>query len=220
MSVQMTQSNVVVVANQFNPSIFSQVWLIKNDILSEDDFRQDCVFAPMLAQVHSQEFNLMVVPDQLQFAPRLHREKGGDLILAKVGKIVESLPHTPYVAVGLNFNWLIDPEDEGVGTFSRHLFYREDIPLYPEFDVEDARFGGYLSRDILGCRLKLDIKPVIIEQAGTEEKKELIKFAFNFHRPLCENNRVEHILDHLRRWDEAYVLAGKIISSVDGGRKT
>ena len=220
MSVRMTQSNVVIVASQFNPSIFSQIWLIKSGILSEDDFGKECMFAPMVAQVHSREFNLVVVPDQLQFAPLRHPEKGRELVVSKVGKIVETLPHTPYIAAGLNFNWLIDPEEEGVGNFSRHLFYREDIDilLFPEFDVEDARFGGYLSRDILGCRLKLDIKPVTIEQASKGEKQELLKFAFNFHRPLSENNKVEQILDHLRRWNEAYELASNIVNGVSDRR--
>ena len=38
MSSELINSNVVIAAQQFNPTVFSQIWLLRNKILRKDDW--------------------------------------------------------------------------------------------------------------------------------------------------------------------------------------
>src|SRR5207253_8065118 len=102
-AMELLGQNVVVTANQFNPSIVTQFWLVKEGVASENEFEGSCIFTEGVSQVQTKTFQLVVVPQMLQFTPSPDAEKQGDLASAKVGKIVRALPHTPYTAIGLNF---------------------------------------------------------------------------------------------------------------------
>jgi hypothetical protein len=82
------------------------------------------------------------------------------------------------------------------------------------FDADDARFGAYFSKHTLGCRLKLDIKPVIIQAEG--ESREQVQFAFNFHLDLPQEEVVATLLGHLRNWDAASAEATRIVTQAIG----
>lgn len=211
MKFEMTQANVVIVARQFNPSVFSQNWLMKNKILLEEDFPPQWVYSPPLVDIPSKRFHLSVLPEQLQFAPVPSSEGSPELLLSKVGKIIETLPHTPFVAAGLNFVWQVSHETESTAEIARGAFFKKETSLFRHFDAEDARFGAYMSRDALGCRLRLDIKPITLTGSGVSEGR--IQFAFNFHKELTEEIKVEGILDLLGKWNEAWSLAKTILDS-------
>lgn len=213
MIAEMTQANVVIIARQFNPSIFSQYWLIKNGILLEEDFPAGWVYSPMFVDVPSRGFHLVVLPEQLQFAPSPPSEASQGLLASKVGGIVETLPHTPYTAAGLNFVWQIAHESLSVADLTRRAFFKTESPVFRHFDTEDAQFGAYMSKDALGCRLNLDVKPVILTRGEISEGR--LQFSFNFHKDLSEENKVERILDLLGKWSEAWKLASVIFESLD-----
>ena len=146
--------------------------------------------------------NVVILPDQLQFTPDPVEDATGKLVLDKVGRIATLLPHTPYAAAGLNFVWHLLPDPPGFGEFCRSLFFR-DNPLFSAFEQGDARYGGYLSKNTLGTRLKLDVRPV---KATAPDGTEVLQFAFNFNLDLRRNPAaVEQIIALLGRWDEAKV---------------
>lgn len=213
MTIDPAKSNVVVAARQFNPSIFKQLWLVKNDIVDEDDFGDGCWFSDPAVNVETGRFGLLVVPPQLQFVPKVSPEEQERLIVEKVGAVVGALPHTPYTAVGLNFFWHLRPEVSDVPALTRRLFHVPEKPLFRQFESQDARFGGYFSKDILGCRLKLDIKPILLPSAEEEEKIEVLQFAFNFHLDVPQegDDAVRCIHRQLEHWDEARTEATRIV---------
>ena len=214
MGTDLVHANVVLVARQFNPTIFSQTWLTRHGLVSEDDFSNgaESLFTPPVVQVRSREFVLLVLPEQLQFAPDAAVEDQGKLVLEKVGTIVTLLPETPYTAVGLNYHWHLVPERAHIARVCRALFFRTN-PLYECFDQDDARFGGYLSKDVFGGRLKLDIKPI---RVGTPaEMEERLQLAFNFHADLSRENPVDQIREMLGSWDRAKDHARQIVSGVE-----
>lgn len=213
MILALDMSNVVIVSNSFNVSIFSQIWLIKNGIMNEDDFSKGYLFSPMAVQTESNDFSLLVVPERLQFTLRDLSEKAPDLIMSKVGKIVETLPHTPFKSVGLNFNWCADSETQPFDQFNHSLFWKEKSPLYEAFNQENARFGAYMSQDFMNFRLKLDIKP--ITRKTPDGTVELLQFAFNFHRDLEPESAKSQILDTLKSWSDAKKTASEIISKIN-----
>ncbi len=200
MSFELVASNAVIAARQFNPSVIGQLWLVRNGILKEDDFCTGCLYADTVVQVKSREFDLMVIPQQCQFAPKVDRAHEQGLLVDKVGTIARLLPHTPYRAIGLNFIWHLSLEAADIHSISRDLFFKEDGPLHHEFDIENARYGAYMSKDMWGGRLKLDVKPITVD--SDEKQTEKIQFAFNFNRDVVdEEDPVACIEQVLQQWN-------------------
>jgi len=73
-----------------------------------------------------------------------------------------------------------------------------------------------MSKDTVGCRLKLEIKPITATRvAQPEEILRLMQFAFNFHLDLKDRpDPVAGILPFLAQWDEVRDEAERIIHSV------
>jgi len=206
-------SVAVIVANHFNPSIFKQGWLTKLGVVGPDDLLEEGnLFSDTVAQVRSKYFHMLVLPGQMQFVPAVLPEQEEELLLDKVGSIVRELPHTPYTAIGLNFNWQLSPNDGDMGRLTRELFTTPDRPLYQRFGGDNARFGAYLSKDFGLFRLKLDVRPVHLAEG--EETHYRLQFLFNFHSSV---DGAEQIVERLGHWNEIRQEAREILESVEPG---
>jgi hypothetical protein len=209
--------NVVVIARNLNPSLFSQLWLVKQKIVNEEDFAPNCTFSQFFTQVFTPDFQLLVVPDRLQFTLTEKSKDNTEFIKEKVGTIIRNIPHTPYKAVGTNFNWFVvpDPPVDFV-EFMHKLFVKQEIPIYDQFSESDARFGAYLSKDIFGARLRLDIKPV----RPTDPEKynnvnEMLQLVFNYQLDLAEGVRIiDTMLEFLDQWNQMKNYSEKLVSIV------
>ncbi len=214
MSILLAGANVIVAARQFNPSVFNPVWFARSGLFIESDFGAGHVIGDGLVQISNPLFQMLVLPSQLQFAPDEKVANQQQLIEEKVGGIVQTLPHTPYVAIGLNFVWHMRDERVEVERLSRELFFKADSELYRRFDTEDARFGAYLSRDLRGCRQKLDIKPISLDES-TNLNMQVIQFAFNYHRELTDAEEpVRQIHEMLERWNEFREESRQLVESL------
>lgn len=173
------------------------------------------MYSEAVVQLRTPQFLLFVLPNQLQFTPGEQVQDQQGLIQEKVGRIVERLPHTPYTAVGLNFVWHVRDDEAGIEQLSRELFFKTDSELCRCFDAPDAKFGMYLSRDLFGCRLKLDIKPIVVNGSDQPEMQRL-QFAFNFHKDLADSGEpVRQIQEMLGRWDEIAAESRRIVKSLE-----
>jgi hypothetical protein len=214
---ELVGSSVVVVAQNFNPSVTSQLWLVRNGVVAEGDFLPGCIFTDLLVQVRTRRFSLLFTPEQFQFVPALSEENPHALMQETIGRIIETLPHTPYRALGLNFTWHLTPDGGDVAALSRRLFFITGRPLFRDFDAPDASFGSYLSRDLLGFRLKLDVKPVSVPPPATEPAQRL-QLLYNFHADLPEGEQaVARLQQHFRRWGEAAEVARRSVASISEG---
>jgi len=190
----------VVIRAQFNISIFNQFWLVEKGIFSQIDFQENpYTFTPLISQGESKFFHLTVVPDRLILNIKPDAEKVQKIISDKTVKIVEELPHLRYTAIGFNHNYICTSEDN-VENVSRALFFSENKPLSKIFDTPDARYGAYYSKDFLGCRLKLDFKPV--DYVKDEILEAGIRCNFNYHLQLNDNSKIQDIIEFLNRWEE------------------
>lgn len=215
MKLNLVDSNVVVVANQFNPSVFSQLWLTKHGLATEEEVDgPDCVFTNVFAQVITPRYALVVTPNHLQLMVRPDVDEQQRLVQDKIGKVVELLPHTPFTAVGLNFRYHARPEKQSVHSLTRRLFFVESSPLHRAFDMPDARFGGYLSKDILDCRLRLEVKPIFSPFDETSSSEDLLLFGFNFHHDISEIAREDPIKEATGKWNQALSEARSIAEAV------
>lgn len=193
---------VVLLARLFNPSVLSQMWLSRNGILdAEGTVKSNSIFAENLVQIVTDEFVLAVLPDQLQFIPNVAPDAQQMLVQAKLGAIINKLPHVPYRAVGLNFNWHMIPDDGDVPTVTRQLFAGRSDGVFERFSDPNARFGTYLSKDFGPFRMKVDIKPVNVETMDGD-KEDRIQFGFNFHAALPQDqDAAKAALDRLSHWN-------------------
>jgi hypothetical protein len=216
--MELANSNVVIAARHFNPSILTQMWLVRRGVVREEEFGAASIFTEHLCQVNTQRFNLLVVPDMLQFAADPSVAQEDALIAERVGGLVDALPHTPYTGIGLNFTWH-EASKEATTALTRRLFFRPDVPPYTRFDVPDARFGSYLSKGFRTARLKLDIKPITVRRPEVPPEERL-QFLFNFHKDLGGDGdtAVTDIHESLRLWGEAKRESESIVADAIGRR--
>ncbi len=215
MNTVMENSSIVIIAKDFNLSIFKPLWLMKNNIFREEELKGDIVITPPAVQIPSTNFQFMVLPDRIQFSiPRQYPDAQSD-INRIVGGIVMKLPHTPYTAIGLNFQYLVAPESgDAPDNWERTLFASPVSNKLEGVETKSARYGSYLSFDTLGMRLKIDIKPT---NAGRNIEalcnswhygQELIRIHFNFHTDVTNTEApAELVADKLRKWTEAFTLS-------------
>lgn len=229
MSANLTACSAVLVAHDVNMSIFKPVWLGRQEILTEEELTGEVIVTPALVRIPTDRFELLILPDRIQMRPAQKCDKAQASLLRVLGGIVTKLPHTPFTALGLNFEYMIRPS-EGVDFGERNeeqfaaAFSRGSTPEAQE----DIRFGAYFALDVLGMRLRADFKPVQVESRvdaeGLESPApcEAMRAKFNFHRDLVAPGSelpasAGEILEMLGAWDSAAAYVSGLASGALGG---
>ena len=155
-------SSTVLVANDVNVSIFKSAWFGRNQVISEDEMLDDVLISPGIVQIPTRNFQVIIVPNRIQFfLPPQRFDVGQQEIDRVLGTIVRLLPHTPYTAIGLNFEYIVTPPSaDTFYEWNRKWFSAPLVEKFPEAKDKTSRFGSYFSMDSLEMRLKIDIKPV------------------------------------------------------------
>jgi hypothetical protein len=209
-------SNSVVLAENLNPSIFKETWLVKEGVFKEKEIEKGSFFTPTAVNVLTPHVDLLVVPERLQLTFKTD-EKQDEILMKTIGNIVEALPHTPYKAIGFNFNWVAEPMDQNKFPKTlKEMFLSDKNPLRNTFNTEDARFGMYVSKDELEMRLRLNIKPII----GSDEKKgkAALSFHFNFNKDISNSEKaVDIILETVKKWLATKKISEDIVKEVSQG---
>src|SRR5262245_17831299 len=127
MAAEQKTALAVITAQQFNPTIFDHHWVGRIVGLAEDYFHPERSFySPQVASCQARQFNLLVLPDRLQFEPQVEQTgEDAELIRRVVGSVVSALPHTPYTALGLNFAWALRSPGRLNPEISRRLFFND-----------------------------------------------------------------------------------------------
>jgi len=175
-------------------------------VVHEDEFAEGSLFTEMAVQAEARDFRLVAMPEMIQFALKTSAASPGELVRERVGGIATALPHMAYKAIGMNFHWRAEVE-EGIDFAAEvhRMFVPQHSPLYNLFEQGGARFGGYMSKDVFGVRLKLDVKPVKREADG--RLVEGLVYQFNFHLDLDQDDPLLGIQGALERWEDAEELA-------------
>jgi len=196
MPTEIESENIVVIASKFNPSIVTERWLERHEVLLPEDEVARAVCLPVFAQIQAASFSLVVTDDKLIFTwPDQHG--GLPRAIDQVTRIVQALPETPYSGAGVNFLWATRNIAGGISDYSRRMFGPNDGPLAQHFASPDAKFGSYMSVGLGNCRLRLDIKPVTEVRDG--EASEAINLSFNYHFNAPSDNPRDAIVDFLER---------------------
>jgi hypothetical protein len=215
------EKTLVIVANDVNISIFKPWWLIKNNIIREEEIAGDVIVSPVAISVPTAEFVLGIFPNRIQMAFPLHGTNMQENIIRVAAQIIKKLPHTPYTGIGLNFNYFVSPEQKDIFEWSKIHFatdFANKVSLGPE---TKPKYGSYFSFDTLGGRLKLDIKPVVADEAISSlvaewsRGKDMMRANFNFHYEIdIRKDSIDKIVDVLSMWTGAQKASEKIISQL------
>jgi len=205
-------SGIVLTAQSFNPSIFTETWLDRNDIIRADSLEGLRVFSPEIAQFQTKEAQVLVIPPKTQITFRIHEITGEFEIPRKIAiRTVELLPHTPYQALGLNFDFFVSfPDEKDFNAYNRTLLGTGDYQLLQEFSAADAKFGRYFSKDHGDARLRLDIKPV----KGGPHNKDLLQFSFNFHHDVTRidlSERAKRLIELIDNWASLQNYSARLV---------
>ena len=211
--IEKALASIVVTAQAFNPSIFSEKWLNENGLVDLSALSGVRLFSPEIAQFQTEKFSVLTLSPKLQVSFDITKPEKIDTAPRQfVGKVVRLLPHTPFLALGINFDFFVSQQKgDDFGKYCQALFSPGNSALLKEFHAPDVRFGQYLSKNIGNARLKLDAKPVRIEP----EKRELLQFSFNFHHDLAtieQNTRADELHKLLDTWESLYAYAMKLVA--------
>ena len=116
-------AGIVVTAQTFNPSIFSETWLTQNGIIPADAFVGLKLVSSEVAQFQTLSVQVLVIPPKMQITFAIHEDAADTMFPRKVAtQTVELLPHTPYQSLGLNFDFFVSqPASEEFGPYNRAL---------------------------------------------------------------------------------------------------
>ena len=211
--IELKDCNIVIIANNFNTSIINTVWLYKNNIFSEKEI-QGSTSLPIMVEVQAKDYIFHLIPDRLQFSVNPMYEAAKELLISKIGKLIQLLPHTPFSAAGLNFTYHVKPSDEDISKLSRSLFCNNQSKLFNNLTTDDVRFGGYFSKNLIGTRFRLDAKPITISKKAIKE--EFLQFSYNFNINLnVDDSNTTKIIDLFNKWDEAKKICNKLTSNIN-----
>jgi len=213
--LECNQITAVLIANSFNLSIFQQIWLINNEIVTQDEFNSgNNFFTPAAVSVQTSEYDLLIVPDRAQLVIPPKASDSNQIIQRVIGGIIRTLPHTPYTAAGLNFTYIIKLSDpKALVEKCKNIFVSKDNPLSEDFASDDARFGIYLSVDIFGIRLRLDIKPIRLNVDGNDA----LQLAFNANSDSSDIESINQLLNQSKEiYDYTFSLTEKLHKKLEG----
>lgn len=214
MEKELKIQSIVVLAQSFNTTIFNPHWLLKHGFFKETEIQPESIFTQNLTHVVTKKYNLLVVPEQLQFNAGPESTDFANDIRIILLPIINKLLEIPYKAIGINLNWLVKDEKKDIQTLTKELFFNQQSRLFAAFESGDPRFGAYLSKDFNNTRLKLDIKPVHINLNDNTNTviTEHILCNFNFHLDL--NNpysATEDLIQTIQAWETFKKESEKII---------
>lgn len=146
-------------------------------------------------------------------------KKGGTFenCINNVFKSIIQKTNVLYSAIGFNSGWFISDSEALFSEFNRNFFTKEILksPLYDFFNEPNARFGTYMSKDFLGSRLKLDVKPIqVVDENSPLDGSEFLFFRFNYHKELEREDKHQQLIEILSKWNTYSEETHKIISSI------
>ncbi len=215
----------IIVVGDFNPAIFSPDWLERNSLIGTEDADaaregtegREMIVSKQVATFETGWFALQVVDNRLSLA-----SKGGlspafkDLAVG----IIQLVPHTPVVAVGLNFMGDFKPKSEDDYYRVGDVFAPKAIwnALYPDHMAGLAELTILLQQGVRGKPPETkDEKRITVRPSA--KIKYGVHLSFNDHRDVraTEDNirpaeRVAAIIDE--QWESTWKDAIRAFDSM------
>lgn len=173
-------ANIIILASNYNPSIVSKEWLHNKGIFTEA--AGNFVHTPVFALVESENFNLVVDEQRFQLTVKKVTQDNLSISGGITQRFVDSLPETPYKAVGLNYQYTLP---------------RPRCDLGIILSVNDAKISKLLSATYeIGATIVFEFQKFIVTFAVAPSlgKEQQIKMSFNFHSDVANAAEVKERL--------------------------
>ncbi|MDI9366219.1 MAG: hypothetical protein QM541_14780 [Flavobacterium sp.] len=209
MTLNLIEKNIVILGI-FKPNLFDKLFFIKNNLADESHFTDKSVFIPELSIIDTNEFIVNITQNRIVINTKnANINNNIQNIAASIIINTDSIIN----AIGYNLKWVLFIE-QNLNKFSKQLFFSDNNKTINNyFNSEDTEYGYYVSKDYEYSRLKLDIKPSIIQKIDTNEKIRVLTFDFNFH---IENNHTAEELKKIALDYENFIsIANKIVAEYD-----
>ena len=108
MQVVLTQANIVILASNHDPGIVSKEWLNQKGILTEVPVNY--INTPGFFASRNRKHALHIDPQRLNINLKNFNQNLLMHVPVIASRYIAALPETPYRAVGLNSNWLVQAE--------------------------------------------------------------------------------------------------------------
>ncbi|CAN5349675.1 hypothetical protein BH09BAC5_BH09BAC5_08440 [soil metagenome] len=204
----------IVAVGEIDINNIDRHFFFSNELFKEGEFLEGTVFLPQLIQIVTASRHIQITQAQMIFsAPDPNHDSHE---ISKFAKTVLSLSlGSKIIALGINFHWALR-FDESHQIITKKFFFNSNNIIEEKFFVDgDPSFGFYASKNILGSRLKLDVKP---KQYNTMippiEEFEAIGVDFNFHIDLDKLNPIQDLNKHLDKYQDFYNLTSEITSTL------
>ncbi len=208
MMFEIVSQNLVVVANSFNPSIFSSRWLEKQGVIKSDEVVEPEMLTPVAAKITTKEYGLLVVPERLQLTFNKDVKTKKSTIDNVVMKIINELKHTPFSAAGFNYIFEYWPSDSGKFIELNQKLLSNYNPIANSVGKgAKTRYGFSCIEKVNGFEMRLDVKPHV------KSKKEFLLFNFNFNRMLHDgDSKVQELTDVCDEFDNIEKYCSNILN--------
>lgn len=207
--LQFGKLDIVVVAQNHNPSILNPDFLLHNEIVREDwgwEVDEKSVLStPQFSQVnYTCGVTIQAVMERVIFmakTPSLF-----DAVCKVASEYVVTLPHVTYTALGINpaGHVTASSEEEGVRFLLNEVMRSEAFGSFA-----GGATGGECSYlfDLDGCLLNLKITCGAV--GPRSERRPCVIFTGNFHRDLPGENvdeRLQALLSGIKGWEQDQAL--------------
>ena len=202
--INLIEFSVVFVATSNNPSILNPDFLYHNGIVDASwEVQEPRISTPAYSQVtFDGGLTVKAVPDRVIFEQAGQNQLAEqDIVCPQIAKTyLETIPHVPYRAVGINIKGFRIPQNEMNSSVENALIdkgvwmsYKDTTP-----DIQVKAIYNYNKR-----KISLDISNA--EKKNEHNKIPGVLFQINIHRDIHEVNsarRIETISSILSSWKE------------------
>jgi hypothetical protein len=218
------QSSVVIIGRDVNQSIFSPVWLFKQGILLEEEITPEkSIFVAGLTRVETSVFEFMVLPDRIQLKFSTSTEESVAVLTRVILGATRTLPHTPFTAIGMNFEHKLVPTDaNGFAEWNRKMLACPWAVSQVKGEPRD-RFGCSFAYDAYGGA-RMRVRVAVLAQPAQAApalptESNIVPYAVNLHcnlhRDLQGTDSLKEMPRMLSFWkqaqDESFRLARSLM---------
>jgi hypothetical protein len=187
---KLDSTNVVILARSHNPTIVSKEWVIKKEVLEEPVI--NFIHTPPFSMVENNDLRIHVDSGRMQIIVKRVEQDIIDKLPIVIKNYVNSLPETPYTAIGFNFSYR-DITEKNLGSI-----FSPDVEKFRKAFSEDYRVGG---------TIRFNFEDFIVTVNLLPDEKVLANF--NFHSDIKEGS--SGIMEKLKSYHETMRKAEEVL---------
>lgn len=220
MNPELLSANIVFVTEPQDVRIFSERWFLRNEVFEDSEFDPgggyEDLTLPGVMQRQLVNFQLLLMPDRIQFTSRMGRDFKYTITAAqRFCQAVGTTAPTRFLSVGINFDFKISIDvASSVPPITRKTFLTESTHYADEVKNPLIAFGHQIYEPIENHSMMGSILP---SRTVGKVLDNYVGFSanFNFHtdilNPATQGTEISYAL---MRWQDHSQKAEKILSAL------